>query len=289
MEEEIPFFPIESIHILQCIVQDHTTVLTHLIEEYGDVLAVRHDKTIVSEFVHDFAYYCITKGTRTLGTIDVLLTNKYLQDTLILLRSVYESYLNAAYCVNHPDKTNNLISAPVGLYVGWYENPKSKKGKPIRHQIINPNTNEAETFLISIEEMSKGTGNDWDAKSHRKFYSFLSEFAHVHMIASGAYRTEDELHYTLEVSDDALSYTMMHSAYVSSLLLEFALSIAAEDSVIKRDYTSIFLENSDFIIENIEKMSFGEEFENLQDSMINRLKTPNKALKVDTADGGGAI
>ena len=106
--------------------QDHVNFLSAEIEINGFTHIGENEDLAEAEVVHDFIYFCITKATRSLSALDLLLTNCFFEDAKILARSVYECYLNAAFANENPSRINELVSAKVGIYAGYYQHPKSK-------------------------------------------------------------------------------------------------------------------------------------------------------------------
>jgi len=53
-------------HEMQCLLQDLSTTLHELINEYGEVVAIHKDELYQDDIIHDFLFFCITKGTKSI-------------------------------------------------------------------------------------------------------------------------------------------------------------------------------------------------------------------------------
>ena len=226
-----------------------------------------------NDLVHDYVFFCYTKGTRSLLAADILLTEGFFEDVKVLIRSIYECYINASFAFHNPDKINDLIGLRVGEYFGRYTHPISKKGNVIRKKLIHPITKEIIDFNTSIAKMASNTNKERDAKVHPVLYSFLSEFTHVHMIASGSYRNDTEDWYSVEPDFEAAYYSIALSTYISWLLFDSALEFIkskgrAQKNLIKQHQKSIRL-----LLRIFSKIEFQEKLQPLQESLINRLRS----------------
>lgn len=268
---------IRKMHTLQCYLQDHATFISRIIEKYGKVEVIqksRNNQPIdQSDLIHDYVFFCYTKGTRSLIASDILLTEGFFEDVKVVLRSSYECYLNAGFAYHNPNKINDLIGLRVGEYFGRYLHPVDKRGRIIRKQIIHPVTEEIIDFNISVAKMASGTGNEWDAKVHSDLYSFLSEFTHVHIIASGSYRNNAEDWYSVEPDISSAYYTMALSTYISWLVFDSALKYAQTKGFNQKTLPRQLQKSIRLLLRTFSEIGFQGKLKPLQESLINRLKS----------------
>jgi len=262
----------EELHKIQCTLQDLISNSLELINEYGDVIALPKKEKLQDEVVHDFIFFCFTKGTKSLMAIDSLLTEAYIEDAKILARSAYESYLNGAYILEHPENVNFLVAAKVGTYFGHYKHPVSKKGKKIVSKMILPSTKEIVDIKVTLKMMAEGTYNKNDANVHENLYSFFSEFAHIHMMASGSYRTGDNARYTTETSTDGIYATLFLCLYIAWLLFDMVITYLYKNTKNLDEIINFRNSIKSYLGEILEQIEFVKELELLKLNMKNRLK-----------------
>ncbi|EGQ7962919.1 hypothetical protein HRO21_004640, partial [Vibrio parahaemolyticus] len=165
--------------------QNNLDVLASIIESHGQVIALHKSDKTQCDLVHDYIFLCLTKGTRSLSSADLLITESYLEDALIVARSSYESYLNGAYVFNNPDKVKELLVTKLGVARGVFSHPLNKNGHLNRTKVTNPLTGDIEDYGVTVAKMAKNTPYPFDDVVHYLLYQFLSEFTHVHIVSSG--------------------------------------------------------------------------------------------------------
>jgi hypothetical protein len=268
---------IRELHSLQCYLQDHAIFTSKIIQKYGKVVVLqkrsKSQATDQNDLVHDYVFFCYTKGTRSLLAANILLTEGLFEDAKIVIRSVYECYINASFAFRNPDKIDDLIELRVGEYFGTYTHPISKKGSIIRKKLIHPITKEVIDFNTSVAKMASNTNKEWDAKVHPLLYSFLSEFTHVHMIASGSYRNDTEDWYSVNPDFEAAYYSIALSAYISWLLFDSALEFIKSNGLVQKTLIKQHQKSIRLLLRIFSKIEFQEKLQPLQESLINRLKS----------------
>jgi hypothetical protein len=88
--------------------------------------------------------------------------------------------------------------------------------------MIHPQTQEVVPYGISFVELSAKTGIPTDEAVHNKLYGFLSEFSHVHMIASGSYRVKTDSIYDPAPAPYGIYHTIFLCTYCSWLMAHLA-------------------------------------------------------------------
>ncbi len=194
----------------------------HLVDNHAKPLAlISHNPDLL---INDFVYFCVTKSYRTLRAIRILINQKFNEDALILLRSVYENYLSSAYVMRTPDALEYFVYNRIGLWVGVLEHPITPKGRKDVRKVINKKTNEVSSLTISISDLAKGTGVQEDQGLFISLYDYLCQHTHSNMISSGNYRTDDACRYTYCCHKEPLQakyYTTLITALLTQCLLNF--------------------------------------------------------------------
>jgi hypothetical protein len=192
--------------------------LCAIIDRYARAQAIAHDTYRDDYVTNDFFYYCLTKSTKSLIAINVLLENGLGEDAQILLRSVYESYLAISFLSANPGRVDDLVDRKVGVFAGRYLHPLTSKGKKDRRKIIDPRSGEILPFDVPIAEMAAKSKHSEDESIHWPLYAFLSEHCHPNFVASGNYRANNEIYYTYR-SRFQLLQAGIYGVYVVALML----------------------------------------------------------------------
>lgn len=172
----------------------------YLIEQYGQVKAVQNDfkgNDYITDVYHDYIYFCFTKTTRSLLASVYLAKNYFREDTLIILRSVYETYLRLSSALKNPNNIQEYVFQQVGLQEGLYKYKIGKKS--IKYNILVDSEGNSYNHNTSIGKIAQNTLCSEDDKIHKPFYKYLSEHCHSNMLSSGNYRTKSNLNYCIEI------------------------------------------------------------------------------------------
>lgn len=202
----------EAVHFFMHIVDNHAKPLA-LITEDPDLL------------LDDFVYFCVTKSCRTFRAILLLIDQRFEEDALVLVRSIYENYLSSAYAIETPAALEYFVYNRIGLGVGVLEHPLTPKGKRDTRKVRNKHTDEISSLTLTIADLSKGTGVREDREFFTAFYNYLCQHTHANMISSGSYRTDDNSKYTHCCHDAPLQgryYTTLVMALYGQGLLKFS-------------------------------------------------------------------
>jgi len=215
--------------------------------------------------------FCFTKSTRSMNAINNLLTNGFCEDALILGRSAYECYLNAAFILTNQDRINDVVAAKIGVYFGKFEHPVSQKGRELTHRIIHPETGKEVKFGIGFNELAENSFRKTDKNYHTVLYSFLSEFVHVHMISSGSFRSDTNESYDPNINCSGIYQSILLCAFVSWLNLDAALHYLESANLVNEEMSSQ-LQNGATNLENHFKQSeFKTETKKFESYAIERL------------------
>lgn len=132
--------------------------------------------------------------------------------------------------------------------------------------MIHPLSGEIIPFGVSFTALAQKTGMPSDELIHPSLYGFLSEFSHVHMIASGSYRAEEETIYDPSTSTDALYHTVFICTYISWLVTYLAAllpSTLGRLQEVKSD--------AKFLVKGLSEIQFSDEIKTLKSNIALRL------------------
>ncbi|OCQ90654.1 hypothetical protein BCD64_28770 [Nostoc sp. MBR 210] len=197
-------------------------IFQEIVFEYGTADAITEDDFSQDVVVHDYVFYCFTKACKSLIAVSLLLDNRLPEDAMIILRSVYESYLHIVYILQNPKQIDEFVQKKIGLYTGRFKHPVSKKGNKMSNQVIDSETGEISNYGIGMSTLVYGSKYQFDKEVHTVMFPFLSEHTHPNMIASGNYR-EDDIYYSYWEASNTLQSTFF-AVYLSTLILSEALT-----------------------------------------------------------------
>lgn len=143
--------------------------------------------TLDYHYEKDFLMFCISKFTKTLKAIRLLLQNNLNEDALILTRSNYEVMIHAKALIKDRVLIKHFVEYKFGLEnERFYRYARNKRGKPIFNKIIDKSKPNVEIeYISSISDIAKRAK---ESKSHKYIYKFLCEQTHCNFITSGYYR-----------------------------------------------------------------------------------------------------
>jgi len=201
--------------------------LSAFVLRYGIAEAIALEDVSAEIVIGDFFQYCMAKGSKHIRAALVLLDNGFPEDAIVLSRSAYECYVNAAYAqTKGVQAIDDLVYNTVGLNAQTVEYAQKKTGGRDYRRLIDKNSGILYDAPPSIEKMIRSTGYPADLLVHRDFYRYSSEHAHVNMAGSGNYR--DGASYTdRRVSLQPNAEILV--SYVTSILASIAITATQVD------------------------------------------------------------
>lgn len=135
----------------------------------------------------DFLMFCLTKFTKTLSSIIILMNNNLNEDALILSRSNYEIMLHTKAVGRNEELINHFIQYKLGLVEEeYYKYKRGNYGKRIWNKIVdNDNLDSEIEYISKIQKIAEEAG---EKDSHNNTYNFLCELSHCNFLTSGYYR-----------------------------------------------------------------------------------------------------
>jgi len=219
--------------------------LTDYIDNYGQVLLLVKDakNLTLEDQVSDFFLFCLTKSVKSLRASFELIKNSYSQDSLIVLRTVYENYLSIEYAISYPSKLRNIFHNRLGYSIGRFKNVLNQKGRIVKGKLLDTKTNEiVDHEEISVYGLSRASKFEYDKLVNDHLYQFLSEFIHPNMVSSGSYRDEEMKHYSYTALENIIQ-PMWISTYLIMILLQQVILNREIDPLALNKYQKVLRRN----------------------------------------------
>ncbi len=259
---------------LNKITQDLEKVVTN----YGDIKTTQDVRTDES-VRHDYLFFCLSKSLRSIKASHLLIKENYYEDTFTLVRSVYEVYLHMSYVQNYPDKIHKVVASKLGVYFDIFEHPLRKDGKPLKHKAVDQTTGKEYLINLSLLELSQNTRFKSDEDIYPLLYSYLSEYAHVHMISIGSYQSQQKKKFTLDSDPGTkLFQTTLMTLFTSWLILN-EVSLFEFSKKDKKRITKQLFDSGILLFNYIGGLEFQGKLTDLQENILKRI---NDVLGLDT-------
>jgi hypothetical protein len=215
------------------IARDAADFSNYLISTYGEVKVIKYgnnDKNFERNKYHDFIYFCFTKSCRSLYASIELAEKNFREDSLMVLRTVYENYLHISHVLKNPQKIQEYVDQPVGLFAGKYIYKIDEHGKKHYNIVVDRKTKKEYKHATSNFTRAKLSINNYDIKVHQYIYNYLSEHIHPNMMASGNYRNNNSENYLVEPCNLHLEVVFL-ILYLCFILLDVMNYYHTRDSI----------------------------------------------------------
>ncbi|HET6226098.1 MAG TPA: DUF5677 domain-containing protein [Bacteroidia bacterium] len=140
--------------------------------------------------IRSYLLFCLTKTIKTFKAAKILLEHKFPEDATILLRSMYENYLQFSYANNQPENFLNELKFKSGLHLKTHKRYKSKIISLEDHSEITLKNNREKASLNKIFQNE-------DSNLYYYLYDNFSAFTHpdtrsaFSYVAEGVYTHHD--------------------------------------------------------------------------------------------------
>jgi hypothetical protein len=250
-------------------------LLEKVIDKYGVIKAFDNDFNKAST-TNDYLFFCITKSFRSLSATKQLINTQHFEDSFVLIRSAFEAYLHASHLLKNPNQIFRFINIKLGAYLNELEHPKTSKGTALKHKVIIPNTNKEIPIDISLKKLSNSTLSINDHEFYEIFYPYLSEYAHMHMIAMGNYADYNKKKFLTKSNwHSKIFETIMFSLIVSWMLLDVLLAFNVIKAKSKKHIKKQLFESGLLIYNYVQSSNIEQE---QQQCILKRL---NEFLKLE--------
>lgn len=208
--------------------------IKEFIDKYGLVLGIKKNwKIDGGDAFSDFFMFCLTKSFKSFGAVNTLIQYQFSQDALILLRTIYESYLILSYLIKNPSEIEEILKKRLGFSKGVFQQVKNSKGKVVRGKLIDTRNQEIFDYGISVSKISQNGKYEIDGQIHEVLYKFLSEFVHPNMICSVGYMDEENGKFSY-INNSSYFIPMWISVYLQSIILHEIHDFFVIDKRMKR-------------------------------------------------------
>jgi hypothetical protein len=119
--------------------------------------------------------FCLAKAFSTLRSVRTLLRKERGGDSLSLLRSLYESYLQVLFTRQVPEEAQELARATAGLKSGTHRYPHAGKNHEDRRQIIEVRTGKVRAIRTNFT-IAQQSAFPEDRDLFETLYPFLTEY-----------------------------------------------------------------------------------------------------------------
>lgn len=258
--------------LLSCL-QKYEEIYKYAIDEYSLIECLITKDFQAANVSNDYFYFCLAKACKSSIAINMLLESKLPEDAIVLIRTVYESYLHMSFSVSHYEEIDKLVSFRVGIHNGLYQHPETRKGKKDYRKIIIDNDKPAEDINLSSFELASKTGYVEDKLLHNILYSYLSEHSHPHFMASGSYRAERGMpRYCYDRADDNTLQASFLAAYVNTLVLSSFMFYENVDDGMAAYCKNVIKKGVIILHKSIDTLNFPVKYKNADTYMKNRTK-----------------
>lgn len=247
------------------------TEIESIVILYGTILSYSGElenpiKELSSYKYYEVIFFNITKSVKTLKSIRHNLLSELIEDALNLIRSLYENYLHLIYCINEPEKIEELLKAKLGVKKGTHIIKKINKNRFIVSKDKNSNTSVKE--YITTYEKAKSSKHKEDLIIFNYVYSFLSGFTHPDIDNIKHYTSESKFNATIKCESDT---AIFFAVYIGTLILSETLILDSLSETCKKDIVRVSNRIIDYLKEYLRTRDLEIGDERLKINLINRI------------------
>ncbi|MDQ0721957.1 hypothetical protein QF049_003218 [Paenibacillus sp. W4I10] len=171
------------------------------------------------DHINDFVYFCFSKSTKSLKSIILLIRNDLHEDAMSIVRTIYENYLYAKYCLQFPQSINNFVVYSLGKDAGVYF-------RPSRGKLLDRDGQQIMDYVeLTVSEMAKQLG---EGSIHTKVYNYLSDFTHPNFVLIDAFLENG----MFTINKDSYKYdVLIYSLYCYLKLTEVVMILEDYEEV----------------------------------------------------------
>lgn len=237
--DTIPDFLLEDkaqILALRKLINSQLSLFEKLIDIKGGVICILKNQSEIEfkDLFHDFIFFAFTKSYKSFRASLILADNFFQEDSQIIIRTIYESYLAIKYVSKTPSEIYHFTYKALGISTNQLSHPLSKNGRLQKNKIFNPKTGNIEEFGLSITKMAENLESEHEIALHKTLYPYLCEHTHLNMISSGNYRNNEQNKYLYD-SHNGYYNPFIYQAYLLILFIDyFTTDIGLSDQKLGR-------------------------------------------------------
>lgn len=129
-----------------------------------------------------FALFCAARTAKSLQAIRTLMETQAAEDSLTIVRSMYEGYLHCIGTLREPGLLEEVQKAKGGVHAGTHRHPRNRKGRTNFRIAVDVATGERLCADLSIAKLAALSPHPEDMVIYGELYSYLSRFAHPHVV-----------------------------------------------------------------------------------------------------------
>lgn len=145
-------------------------VLNRYIKDTTKDIGIKNGFSVKSRT--DFFVYCIYKTIQNIGTLQNLIKEGYTENSLAVVRFIYEILLNVIVYLNNEDLFKNKIIPLAGLDLGTFERKNNS------NTLIEKSTGKEFYCSIKVSKLAEYAGTNYELL-YNTLYNDLSGFIHV--------------------------------------------------------------------------------------------------------------
>lgn len=283
--DTIPDFILDDkaeILALRKLITSQLSLFEKLIDTKGEVICILKNQNEIEfkDLFHDFIFFALTKSYKSFRASLILADNFFQEDSQIIIRTIYESYLSIKYVSKTPSEIYHFTYKSLGISTNQLSHPLGKNGRLQKNKIFNPKTENIEDFGLSITKMADSLESEYEIALHKTLYSYLCEHIHLNMISSDNYRNNEQNKYLYD-SHTGYYNPFVYQAYLLILFIDYFTSDAGmtDEKLGKKMFTlnkSIKRELTKILI------NYDKEYSTIDlNSMVSRIMAPKEFKKVN--------
>lgn len=140
-----------------------------------------------SGFPSIFALFCAARTAKSLQAIRMLVETQAAEDSLTIVRSMYEGYLHCVCALREPKLLDEVQRAKAGVHAGTHVHPVTRRGRLDYRVAVDIETGERLRAELLMGTLARQSPYPEDGEIYNELYSYLSTFAHPHFLAIGQF------------------------------------------------------------------------------------------------------
>lgn len=158
------------------------------------------------------------------------------EESLVLVRSLYEIYCKLTYALHSQDNSNYLLDSDFGLINGEYEFA-NKDGKLKRHILVNKKTRKEIPRTRSFYDFIQTSPIQEDLELFEVLYEYLSSFVHSgsRHIFNAWKNSRDGFKLTNDRGEDFTVFVAMLTCLISAMIMQALLRLRKISNISRWD------------------------------------------------------
>jgi hypothetical protein len=178
----------------------------------------------------DYVFLCLTKNLKTFRAFRTLLENRYGEDALSSIRSMYENYLQIIGSNNSGSGLMESVRANAGLM------NKAFQVDPKDHRfLIEKMTKKKVKRTVSVFSLANKSPHKEDLKLYEVLYSRLSDYVHPSIMSIHSYFHETQFDY---LKTNPSAEAVVYATFVNCMILHAIKNMNGIDELSRGDISN---------------------------------------------------